>query len=88
MSELKVKILGTGCRRCKALKESTKKAIELLNINAEIEEVKDINQILEYPVMMTPALVVNEQVVVSGKVPSHEEIAEMIKKVIQSEQES
>ena len=71
---MEIKILGTGCPKCQALKEVTKKALSELGIEAKIEEIKDINKIMEYPIMFTPALVVNGKVKLSGKVPTVEEV--------------
>lgn len=65
-----IKILGTGCRSCNKLEESTKKAVEELGIDATIEKVTDFKDIMKYGVMQTPALVVDEEVKLVGKVPS------------------
>jgi len=74
-----IKILGSGCRNCKKLEEQTKKAVEELGIEAVIEKVEDFKKIMEYGVMQTPALVVDEDVKVSGKIPKVEEIKEYLK---------
>lgn len=79
---MKIKVLGPGCLRCEALKEATKKALSELEMNEEIEEVKEMSKIIEYPIMLTPALVVNEKVVLSGEVPTVEEIKKLLKKEI------
>jgi len=71
---LKIKILGTGCARCQALERTVKEAVNELNIEAEIEEVRDIVKIMEYPILTTPGLVINEKLVCSGKVPSKAEV--------------
>lgn len=78
---MNIKILGMGCAKCKALEENTKKALEELGIQAEIEKVKDVNKITEY-VMVTPALVINEEVKVSGKVATPEEIKKYLQEYI------
>lgn len=70
----KIKILGTGCKKCNDLAETTKKAADSLSIEYDLEKVTDIQKIMEYGVMATPALVVDEEVKVSGKVPSVEDI--------------
>ena len=75
---MNIKILGTGCARCHALAKTVKKALEQLNIDATVEEVKDINKILKYPILTTPGLVINEQVASSGRVLKTEEIKKMI----------
>ncbi len=81
---MKIKVLGPGCPRCHALKEATKEAVSQLGVEAEIEEVNDFAKILEYPIMLTPALVINEKVVLSGKVPTVEEVKELLQKEIES----
>lgn len=83
---MKIKILGPGCPKCQALKEATKKAVSELGIEAEIEEVKEINKIMEYPIMFTPALVVDEKVVLSGKVPTVEEVRKYLEDELRAKQ--
>lgn len=75
---MEIKVLGPGCKKCNTLSEATKKAVEELSIDANITKVDDMIKILSYGVMSTPALVINEKVVVSGKVPSIPEIKEFI----------
>jgi small redox-active disulfide protein 2 len=75
-----VKILGTGCKNCKTLEEATKKALLELNIEAVVEKVEDIQKIMEYGIMRTPGLVVDEKVILSGRVPKVNEIKELITK--------
>ncbi|MBU2637008.1 MAG: TM0996/MTH895 family glutaredoxin-like protein [Bacteroidetes bacterium] len=74
----KIQILGPGCPKCKKLTELTEQAAKSLNLQYELEKVTDIKEIISYGVMMTPALVVNGEVKVSGKVPSVEEIKQII----------
>ena len=73
-----IKILGTGCSKCNKLAELSKKAAEENGIEFSIEKVKDINKIMEYGVMTTPALVIDGELKVSGKVPSLDELKEML----------
>ncbi len=75
---LEIKILGTGCKKCETLKQLTEEVIGENNINATIEKVEDIEKIMEYEVMNTPALVVNNKVVIAGRIPSKIEISESI----------
>lgn len=77
---MKIEILGTGCPKCKKLNELTEEAVNELNLSAEIIKITDINKIIDYGVMMTPALVIDGDVKVAGKIPSKQEIAEWIKK--------
>jgi small redox-active disulfide protein 2 len=74
-----IKVLGSGCANCKKLEENTKKAVEELGINAEIQKVEDIKSILKYGVMKTPGLVVDEKVKVMGRVPNSEEIKKYLR---------
>ena len=70
----KIQILGTGCPKCKKLAENAEAAAKELELEFEVEKVVDINEMMKFGVMMTPALVVNGEVKVSGKLPSVEEI--------------
>jgi len=69
---MKIQILGGGCPNCKKLADAAKEAAGELGIEFEIEKVTDINDIISYGVMMTPALVIDGEVKVAGKVPSVE----------------
>lgn len=74
MWKIIIKILGTGCSNCKRLEGNTKKAVEELGLDATIQKVTDIKDIMKYGIMKTPALVVDEKVEVFGRVPAAEEI--------------
>ena len=74
----KIQVLGTGCPKCKKLAENTEAAAKELGIEYEIEKVTDINKIMEFGVMMTPALAVDGQVKVVGKVPNMDQIKSYI----------
>lgn len=69
-----IKVLGSGCANCKKLEENTRKAVAELGIDATIEKVEAIKDIMAYGVMKTPALVVDGKVKIMGRVPSPEEI--------------
>jgi len=75
---MNIKILGPGCARCHHLGKTTREAVKELGIDAEIEEVKDINKIMEYPILTTPGLVVNGQLLCAGRVPSKAELTQLI----------
>lgn len=75
---IKLQVLGTGCPKCKKLAENTEAAAKALGIEYEIEKVTDINKIMKFGVMMTPALAVNGQVKIVGKVPTPGDIEELI----------
>ena len=74
-----IKILGTGCPKCIKLEENTRKAINEAGIDATIEKVTDLDKIMDYGVMMTPALVIDEKVLASGKLLSVSDIVALIK---------
>lgn len=74
----RLQILGTGCPKCKKLAENTETAAKALGIEYAIEKVTDINEIMKFGVMMTPALAIDGQVKVVGKVPSPDEIRKML----------
>lgn len=74
----KLQILGTGCPKCKKLAESTEQAAKELGIDFEMVKVTDISEIMKFGVMMTPGLAVDGEVKVAGKLPSVEEIKQMI----------
>jgi small redox-active disulfide protein 2 len=75
---MNIKILGTGCSRCRQLEKTTREVVKELGIDATVEEVKDMRQIMAYNVLTTPGLVINEQVISSGKVPSKAEVTQLI----------
>ena len=74
-----IKILGTGCPNCNSTETVVKTVLEELNCNITIEKVEDIQQIMEYDVMSTPAVVIDEKVVIKGRVPSIEEMKDILK---------
>jgi small redox-active disulfide protein 2 len=75
---MKIEVLGTGCAKCKTLYENTKKALEESGKSADLVKVEDIPTIVKYGVMSTPALVIDGQVIFSGKLPSVAEIMGML----------
>ncbi len=77
---MEIKILGTGCPKCKSLEKLAREVVEQNNINATITKVEDIMDIMNYGVMSTPALVVNEKVEIKGRIPSADEIINVLKK--------
>jgi small redox-active disulfide protein 2 len=74
----KVQILGTGCPKCKRLFEVVQQAVKDLGIEAEVTKVEDINEIMKFNVMMTPALAVDGEVKVTGRIPKPDELRTMI----------
>ena len=78
---MKIEILGTGCPKCKKLHELVEEAVNELGVSAEITKVTDINKIFDYKVLITPALAIDGDAMVVGRVPSKEEIKRWIKEV-------
>ena len=76
---MKIQILGAGCPKCKKTAENADKAIKASGIEAEIIKVEKIQDIMNYGVMMTPALAIDGDVKVSGKIPSPEQIIELLR---------
>ena len=74
----KIQILGTGCPKCKKLAENAEAAAKELGAEYQIEKITDINEIMKFGVMMTPALAVDGQVKAVGKVPSPEQIKQLL----------
>lgn len=75
---MKIEILGVGCATCKKLEDMVHLAVKDVGINAQIDHVKDIKQIMSYGVMTAPALVIDGKVVAAGKLPSLADIKQMI----------
>lgn len=77
---MEIKILGSGCSKCKTLEKLTREVVKQNGIDASISKVEDIMEIMKYGVMATPALVVDGKVMIKGRVPSSEEIKEALTK--------
>ena len=77
---MNVKILGMGCSNCKKLNAVAEEAVKELGIEATIEKVEDMPKIMSYGVMRTPALVIDEKVVLQGRIPTNEEMKEILQK--------
>ena len=75
---MEIKVLGTGCPKCKALEKATQDVITEMGVDASIIKEEDIMKIMEYGIMHTPGLVINGKVVMSGRVPSTKEIQQFI----------
>ena len=78
--KMTIKILGPGCAKCKTLEKLTTEVVNDNSFDAEITKVEDIVQIINYGIMGTPGLVINEKVVASGRVPSKDEVKKLIEK--------
>lgn len=77
---MEIKILGTGCSNCKNLEKATREAVAELNLDATVVKEEDIVKIMSYGIMRTPALVLDEKVLFYGRVPSVNEIKEILSK--------
>ena len=75
---MEIKVLGTGCPKCKALEKATREAVAELNVDANVTKEEDIVKIMGYGIMQTPGLVINDKVVISGRLPSMNEIKNLI----------
>lgn len=75
---MKIQVLGTGCPKCKKTAEAAQSAIDELGIDAEIVKVTDLNEIMKFGVMLTPALAVDGNVKVVGKVPTVDQVKAML----------
>ncbi|MEP2668550.1 MAG: thioredoxin family protein [Cyclobacteriaceae bacterium] len=73
-----IKILGTGCPKCKQTEAVVKEVIDQLGIEATVEKVEDIEKIMEYNVLSTPALVIDEQIKIKGRVPMSDEVKSLL----------
>ena len=69
-----IKILGSGCANCKRLEAITRKVVEKYHLDSEIIKVTDYNEIMKFPILATPGLVLNEKVLSAGRIPSESEI--------------
>lgn len=75
---MNIKILGTGCKKCQELEKNTREAVEVLQLEAEVVKVEEIKEIMKYKVMSTPALVIDEKLVSTGKLLSVNELKKIL----------
>ena len=73
-----IKVLGTGCAKCKSLEKAVREVVEDISLTATITKVEDIVEIMKFNVMTTPALVVDGKIVVKGRVPSNNELKDIL----------
>lgn len=74
-----IKILGSGCPKCNRLEQLTREAVAELGLEARFEHVREMDKIMAYPIMTTPALVIDEQVMASGRIPGKDELLDWLK---------
>lgn len=79
LTEMEIKILGTGCPKCKTLEKITIEVVDENQFDVNVSKIEDIMEIMNYGVIATPALVINEKLVLSGRLPSKEEVKNLIK---------
>ena len=75
---MKIEILGTGCAKCKQTTKNVQKAVDELGLDIQVEKVEDINRILEYGVMVSPAIVIDGDIKIAGKIPDVKQITKWI----------
>ena len=82
---MKIKVLGPGCAKCHSLNKLVKEVVQELEIDVQVEYIQDMGKILEYPILITPGLVINEEVKCSGNVPGKAEIRKLITDALNKE---
>jgi small redox-active disulfide protein 2 len=85
---MKIKVVGPGCARCQDLGKRVREVVKEIGIYAEVEEVKDIKKIIEYSILTTPGLIINEKIICSGRVPSKAEVTTYITSELANEGEA
>jgi len=82
---MEIKVLGPGCAKCQQLERTVREVVKELGIDVKVEDIKDIKKIMEYPILSTPGLVINEKLVFSGRVPSKAEVTTFITTALSKE---
>jgi small redox-active disulfide protein 2 len=85
---MNIKVLGPGCAKCQNLEKTVKDVVSALKLDINVEEVKDMKQIMQYPILSTPGLVINEKLVLSGKVPTRAEVEQLIMNALAGEDQA
>lgn len=74
-----IKVLGSGCANCKRVEAIARKAVETLGLDAQVEKVTDFEEIMKWPILSTPGLVINDKVVSSGRIPTEAEVTDWLR---------
>jgi len=85
---MKIKILGAGCAKCQQVEQIARQVVKELAIDAMVEEITDMKKIMQYPVMTTPGLVVNGELVCSGRIPTKSEVTQFIINAMDKEEQA
>lgn len=82
---MEIKVLGPGCAKCQQLEKTVREVVEELGVDVQVEDIKDIRKIMEYPILTTPGLVIDEKLVCSGRVPTKAEVTTFITTALSKE---
>jgi small redox-active disulfide protein 2 len=86
--EMKIKILGAGCAKCQQVEQIARQVVKELAIDAMVEEITDMKKIMQYPVVTAPGLVVNGELVCSGRIPTKSEVTQFIINAMDKEEQA
>jgi small redox-active disulfide protein 2 len=86
--EMNIKILGAGCAKCQQVEQIARQVVKELAIDAMVEEITDMKKIMQYPVVTTPGLVVNGELVCSGRIPTKSEVTQFIINAMDKEEQA
>jgi small redox-active disulfide protein 2 len=81
---LNIKVLGSGCETCKKVEAVARKAVTSLGLEAQVEKITDHANIMKYPILSTPGLVINEKLVCAGRIPSEAEVTTWLTTALES----
>ncbi len=85
---MKIKVLGPGCAKCQQLEKTVRDVVKELGVGIEVEDIKDIKKIMQYPILTTPGLVIDEKLVCSGRVPTKAEVSTFITTALENEEKA
>ena len=85
---MKIKVLGPGCSRCQQVEQTTNEVVKELGVEATIDHIREVQKIMEYPILTTPGLVIDEELVCSGRVPTKAEVTQFITTALVKEEKA